>query len=79
MPVFRAPLHHYWSRAQAAVVLRDPNVSRRHAEMTYDGHVLAILLICTINGTLVNDIDEVILRDGAPQYWSYGISQFREN
>lgn len=48
------------------IVLRDPNVSRRHAELTYDGQEWHIHDLNSTNGTLVNDIDieECSLRDG---------------
>lgn len=68
-------------RSQADVVLRDPNVSRRHAEMTYDGHDWHIADLHSTNGTLVNDIDvdEVILRDGDLITIGLMDLQFREN
>lgn len=68
-------------RSQADVVLRDPNVSRRHAEMTYDGHDWHIADLRSTNGTLVNDIDvdEVILRDGDLITIGLMDLQFREN
>lgn len=49
-----------------AIVLRDPNVSRRHAELIYDGKEWHIHDLNSTNGTLVNDIDieECSLRDG---------------
>lgn len=68
-------------RSQADVILRDPNVSRRHAEMTYDGHDWHIADLHSTNGTLVNDIDidEVILRDGDLITIGLIDLQFREN
>lgn len=52
--------------SQADVVLHDPNVSRRHAEVSFDGRSWHIIDLHSTNGTLVNDIDidECILRDG---------------
>lgn len=53
-------------RVEGSIVLRDPNVSRRHAELTYDGHEWHVTDLHSTNGTLVNgiDIDECSLRDG---------------
>ena len=53
-------------RAAGGIVLHDPNVSRRHAELTYDGSVWRIHDLGSTNGTLVNDvdIDSCVLRDG---------------
>lgn len=53
-------------RSQCGIVLRDPNVSRRHAELRYDGRDWHIIDLRSTNGTLVNDVDvdECILRDG---------------
>lgn len=53
-------------RVAGGIVLRDPNVSRKHAELTYDGHEWHITDLHSTNGTLVNDIDidECSLRDG---------------
>ena len=53
-------------RTSRGIVLRDPNVSRRHAELSFDGRDWRITDLNSTNGTLVNDvdIDECILRDG---------------
>lgn len=53
-------------RTSRGIVLRDPNVSRRHARLTYDGRVWRIHDLNSTNGTLVNDvdIDSCVLRDG---------------
>lgn len=53
-------------RSQCDIILRDPNVSRRHAELTYDGRNWYIRDLHSTNGTLVNDVDvdECVLRDG---------------
>lgn len=53
-------------RSQCGVYLRDPNVSRRHAELSYDGSNWHIVDLNSTNGTLVNDIDvdECVLCDG---------------
>lgn len=68
-------------RSQATVVLTDPNISRRHAEITYDGRSWHIIDLRSTNGTLVNDVDvdECILRDG--DLITVGLTnlEFREN
>ncbi|MCI1665851.1 MAG: DUF3662 and FHA domain-containing protein [Atopobiaceae bacterium] len=53
-------------RSQGGIVLRDPNISRRHAELAYDGRSWHITDLNSTNGTLVNnvDVDDCILRDG---------------
>lgn len=53
-------------RSQCGIYLRDPNVSRRHAELSFDGSNWHIVDLNSTNGTLVNDIDvdECVLRDG---------------
>lgn len=53
-------------RTQGGIVLHDPNVSRRHAELTYDGRTWRIHDLDSTNGTLVNDVDvdTCILQDG---------------
>ena len=44
-------------RSLSAIVLRDPNVSRAHAELSYDGSGWRITDLNSTNGTLVNDVD----------------------
>lgn len=68
-------------RSQCDVVLRDPNVSRRHAELSYDGHDWHIVDLRSTNGTLVNDIDvdECVLRDGDLITVGLVNLEFREN
>lgn len=53
-------------RTPGGIVLRDPNVSREHAEVSYDGRTWHIRDLNSTNGTLVNDVDvdECPLRDG---------------
>ena len=53
-------------RVQGNIVLHDPNVSRRHAKLTYDGKAWRIHDLGSTNGTLVNDvdIDSCVLHDG---------------
>ncbi|MCF2622330.1 FhaA domain-containing protein [Collinsella tanakaei] len=63
-------------RAAADVVLRDPNVSRRHAELTYTGSDWTIEDLNSTNGTLVNNrrITRCPLRDG--DLLTFGLSTF---
>lgn len=53
-------------RNAGGIVLHDPNVSRTHAELTFDGRNWQIRDLNSTNGTLVNDVDvdECVLRDG---------------
>ena len=53
-------------RVPGGIVLHDPNVSRRHAEIVYDNGEWVIHDLKSTNGTLVNDIDveACSLRDG---------------
>ena len=53
-------------RTPGGIVLRDPNVSRRHAELSYDGSSWHLRDLGSTNGTLVNDtdVDSCILHDG---------------
>lgn len=53
-------------RTPGGIVLHDPNVSRRHAELAHDGRVWRIRDLGSTNGTLVNDVDvdSCVLRDG---------------
>lgn len=54
------------ARSTGGIVLSDPNISRRHAELTYSSGGWRIADLNSTNGTLVNnvDIDECALRDG---------------
>lgn len=65
----------------AAIALNDPNVSRRHAEITYEHGLWMIVDLNSTNGTLVNneDITEVSLHDG--DIITVGLTnlEFREN
>lgn len=63
-------------RAAADLVLRDPNVSRRHAELTYTGSDWSIEDLNSTNGTLVNNrrITRCPLRDG--DLLTFGLSTF---
>lgn len=67
--------------SQADIVLHDPNVSRRHAEVSFDGRSWHIIDLHSTNGTLVNDIDidECILRDGDLVTVGLVNLEFREN
>ena len=53
-------------RTPGGVVLHDPNVSRNHAELSFDGATWHIRDLNSTNGTLVNDVDvdECALQDG---------------
>ncbi len=68
-------------RSQCGVVLRDPNVSRRHAELRWDGREWHIVDLRSTNGTLVNDVDvdECALRDGDLLTLGLVNLEFREN
>ena len=68
-------------RSQAGVVLQDPNVSRRHAELSFDGRDWHIADLGSTNGTLVNDVDvrECVLRDGDLITLGLMNLEFREN
>lgn len=68
-------------RAHAQVVLRDPNVSREHARLSYDGRNWNITDLNSTNGTLVNDVDirECSLRDGDLITLGLVNLEFREN
>ena len=51
---------------RGCVVLGDPNASRRHAELVYDGTSWSIRDLNSTNGTLVNDqdVNEATLQSG---------------
>lgn len=68
-------------RSRCGVYLRDPNVSRRHAELSYDGSNWHIVDLNSTNGTLVNDVDvdECVLRDGDLITVGLVNLEFREN
>ncbi|MBP3884713.1 MAG: DUF3662 and FHA domain-containing protein [Olsenella sp.] len=53
-------------RTPHGIILRDPNVSRHHAELTFDGRNWTITDLGSTNGTMVNniDVDSCVLRDG---------------
>lgn len=53
-------------RVPGGIVLRDPNVSRHHAQLVFENGEWVIHDLNSTNGTLVNDIDieECSLRDG---------------
>ncbi len=63
-------------RAAADVVLRDPNVTRRHAQLTCTGSDWSIEDLNSTNGTLVNNrrISRCPLRDG--DLLTFGLSTF---
>ena len=68
-------------RSQADIVLHDPNVSRKHAELRFDGQNWHIHDLRSTNGTLVNDVDvdECILKDGDLLTVGLMNLEFREN
>lgn len=53
-------------RMSGSIILRDPNVSRRHAELLYEGGTWLIHDLNSTNGTMVNDVEitQCALRDG---------------
>lgn len=63
-------------RAASNVVLRDPNVSRRHAQLTFTGQDWSIEDLRSTNGTMVNNrrITRCPLRDG--DLLTFGLSTF---
>ncbi len=63
-------------RSAADVVLRDPNVSRRHAELTFTGSDWSIEDLNSTNGTFVNNrrITRCPLRNG--DLLTFGLSNF---
>ena len=63
-------------RAVADVALRDPNVSRRHAQLTSTGNDWSIEDLNSTNGTLVNNrrITRCPLRNG--DLLTFGLSTF---
>ena len=68
-------------RTPGGVVLHDPNVSRSHAELSFDGQGWRIRDLNSTNGTLVNDVDvdECPLRDGDLITLGLVNLEFREN
>ena len=68
-------------RSKAGIVLRDPNVSRAHAELSFDGRDWRVTDLNSTNGTLVNDVDvhDCVLRDGDLITLGLVNLEFREN
>lgn len=68
-------------RSAGGIVIHDPNVSRSHAELSFDGQTWRIRDLNSTNGTLVNDvdIDESSLRDGDLITLGLTNLEFREN
>ena len=68
-------------RTPGGVVLHDPNVSRNHAELSFDGQGWRIRDLNSTNGTLVNDVDvdDCALRDGDLITLGLTNLEFREN
>ena len=67
-------------RSQVDIVITDPNASRVHAQLSYDGTNWTITDRRSTNGTLVNDVDvtECILKNG--DFITIGLTnlEFRE-
>ena len=63
-------------RSAADLVVSDPNVSRRHAELTYTGSDWTLEDLNSTNGTFVNNrrIMRCPLRDG--DVLTFGLSKF---
>ena len=68
-------------RTPGGIVVHDPNVSRAHAELSFDGQSWRIRDLNSTNGTLVNDVDvdECALRDGDLITLGLTNLEFREN
>lgn len=68
-------------RNAGGIVLHDPNVSRAHAEISFDGRTWNIRDLNSTNGTLVNDsdVDVCALRDGDLITLGLTNLEFREN
>lgn len=68
-------------RNAGGIVLHDPNVSRAHAEISFDGRGWNIRDLNSTNGTLVNDadVDVCALRDGDLITLGLTNLEFREN
>lgn len=68
-------------RNAGGIVLHDPNVSRAHAEITFDGRGWNLRDLNSTNGTLVNDTDVTTcaLRDGDLITLGLTNLEFREN
>ncbi|SER55585.1 FhaA domain-containing protein [Parafannyhessea umbonata] len=68
-------------RTPHGIVLRDPNVSRHHAELAFDGRNWSITDLNSTNGTMVNDrdVDSYMLRNGDLITVGLMNLEFREN
>lgn len=68
-------------RTPAGIVLRDPNVSRRHAKLVFENGAWRIIDLNSTNGTLVNeiDVDTCVLRDGDVLTLGLTNLEFRES
>lgn len=68
-------------RTPGGIVLRDPNISRRHAKLVFEGSIWRIIDLDSTNGTLVNDIDidTCALRDGDVLTLGLTNLEFRES
>lgn len=68
-------------RTPGGVVLHDPNVSRRHAQLSFDGSAWHIKDLGSTNGTMVNDVDvpAQVLHNGDIITLGLMNLEFREN
>lgn len=68
-------------RSHAQIVLRDSNISRRHAQITYNGRNWLIQDLGSTNGTQVNNmtVDSCVLRNGDIITLALTNLEFREN
>lgn len=68
-------------RVAGGIVLRDPNVSRRHAELSFDGIAWRLNDLNSTNGTLVNgtEVASCVLRDGDRITVGLTTLEFRED
>ena len=67
-------------RSQADIVISDPNASRVHAQLSYDGSAWHIIDRRSTNGTLVNDVDVDACTLKSGDYITIGLTnlEFRE-
>lgn len=68
-------------RNAGGIVLRDPNISRRHAEISFNNGVWTITDLNSTNGTLVNGVDvtEAVLHEADCISLGLIVLEFQEN